>query len=69
MMKAVLGLPLAQAKALLAGQECEVEFTRPPRRPDKTGAARVVRAACFAGTVRLTVSFFDDTAEEEEKHE
>jgi len=66
MMKAVLGLPLAQAKALLAGKDCEVEFTRPPRRPDKTGAAR---AACFAGTVRLTVSFFDDTAEEEEKHE
>ena len=49
MMKAVLGLPLAQAKALLAGKNCEAEFT--------------------AGTVRLTVSFFDDTAEEEEKHE
>ena len=29
MMKAVLGLPLAQAKALLAGKDCEAEFTRP----------------------------------------
>ena len=69
MMKAVLGLPLAQAKALLAGKNCEVEFTRPPRRPDKTGAGRVVRAPGFAGAVRRTGSFFYDKAEGEEKHE
>ena len=37
MMKAVLGLPLAQAKALLAGKDCEAEFTRRP-------AGRIKRA-------------------------
>lgn len=64
MMQRALGMPLDQAKALLAGRECVVETTRPPRRPDKTGNARVVRVKESGGTVLLTVSPFEDELEE-----
>ena len=42
-----------------------VEWTRPPRRPDKTGRARVVRVRENGGTVEITVSPFEDALEEE----
>ena len=62
MMQRALGLPLDQALALLEGKECVVEYTYPPRKPDKTGNARVVRVkeADNGGTVILTVSPFED---------
>lgn len=67
MMHAALGLPLEKARKLVeeAGKECVLMWTLPPRRPDKTGSARVVRAKEEAGTVFLTVSFFEDALEEE----
>lgn len=63
MMKAALGLPLEMAKQLFAGQECVVETTLPPRKLDKKGCLRVVRAAKRGEAVVLTVSPFEDTVD------
>jgi hypothetical protein len=60
-----LGLPLDQARALFPGRECRIERTLPPRRPDKAGSARVVRACERGETVVLTVSLFEDKPKEE----
>ena len=43
MIHPALGLPLPLALERLGEENCRVEWTRPPRRPDKTGRARVVR--------------------------
>ena len=66
MMSKVLGLPLEKALEAAEGRECVLEWTHPPRRPDKKGSARVVRAKEEAGTVILTVSFFEDGREDEQ---
>ena len=62
-----LGLPLEKAMELFEGKECVVEYTRPPRKPDKAGNVRVVRVkeADNGGTVILTVSPFEDTLKSE----
>ncbi len=65
MTRDALGLPLARAEALFAGRTCQVEWTLPPKRPDKAGSARVVRAVERGETVVLTVSLFEDTPKEE----
>ena len=41
MIHPALGLPLPLALERLGEENCRVEWTRPPRRPDKTGRARV----------------------------
>jgi len=63
MIDRALGLPLEKAMELFEGKKCVVEYTRPPRKPDKTGNARVVRVkeADNGETVILTVSPFEDT--------
>ena len=68
MMDRALGLPLDRALELFQGTECVVEYTRPPRKPDKTGNARVVRVkkADNGGTVILTVSPIEDTLKNSE---
>ncbi len=66
MIDRALGMPLSMALRLFEGRECIVETTRPPRRPDKQGNARVVRAEENGGAVRLTVSPFEDTLEEKD---
>ena len=68
MMCRALGLPLDKALELFQGKECVVEYTRPPRKPDKAGNARVVRVkeADNGGTVILTVSPFEDTLKNSE---
>ena len=60
-----LGLPLDQARALFPGRDCHIEWTLPPRRPDKAGSARVVRVCERGETVVLTVSLFEDAPKEE----
>ena len=69
MINRALGLPLPEALELFQGKECVVEYTRPPRKPDKTGNARVVRVkeADNGGTVILTVSPFEDTLKNSEE--
>ena len=62
MMQRVLGMPLSMAMENLSGREVTV---LPPRRPDKQGSMRVVRAQDNGGAVTLTVSPFEDTLEEE----
>lgn len=68
MITCALGLPLDKAMELYAGKECVVEYTRPPRKPDKTGNARVVRVkeTDNGGTVILTVSPIEDTLKNSE---
>ena len=58
-----------EALELFQGKECVVEYTSPPRKPDKTGNARVVRVkeADNGGTVILTVSPFEDTLKNSEE--
>ena len=67
MIHRALGLPLQKALELFEGKRCVVEYTRPPRKPDKTGNARVVRVkeADNGGTVTLTVSPFEDVLKSE----
>ena len=65
MIHPALGLPLPLALERLGEENCRVEWTRRPRRPDKTGRARVVRVRENGGTVEITVSPFEDTLEEE----
>lgn len=68
MINRALGLPLDRAMELFEGKDCVVEYTRPPRKPDKTGNMRVVRVkeADNGGTVILTVSPFEDTLKNSE---
>ena len=68
MINRALGLPLKRAMELFEGKDCVVEYTRPPRKPDKTGNMRVVRVkeADNGGTVILTVSPFEDTLKNSE---
>ena len=65
MMQRVLGMPLTMAMENLSGREVTVLTALPPRRPDKQGSMRVVRAQDNGGAVTLTVSPFEDTLEEE----
>ena len=64
MIERVLGLPLSMAMEHLSGREVTVETALPPRRPDKQGNMRVVRAQDNGEAVTLTVSPFEDTLEE-----
>ncbi len=68
MIKRALGLPLDKAMELFEGKECVVEYTYPPRKPDKTGNVRVVRVkeAENGGAVILTVSPFEDMLKSED---
>lgn len=61
----VLGMPLSMAMEHLSGREVAVETALPPRRPDKQGNMRVVRAQDNGEAVTLTVSPFEDTIKEE----
>ena len=65
MMQRVLGMPLSMAMENLSGREVTVLTALPPRRLDKQGSMRVVRAQDNGGAVTLTVSPFEDTLEEE----
>ena len=65
MIERVLGMPLSMAMEHLSGREVAVETALPPRRPDKQGNMRVVRAQDNGEAVTLTVSPFEDTIKEE----
>ena len=65
MMQRVLGMPLSMALENLSGREVTVLTALPPRRPDKQGNMRVVRAQDNGEAVTLTVSPFEDTIKEE----
>ncbi len=65
MIHSALGLPLPLALQALGEENCRVVWTRPPRCPEKTGSARVIRVREYGGTVELTVSPFADSLKEE----